>query len=144
MLFFIRKLPLPSNAKDPSQKTIMLQPNLLIDNYKPTKKLDRQHICGRKCVREFEQNRQIFDFDPLKRPLLAGWTRKITGICYYIAPCGRSFNTIEAVYKYLLTTGSRLSIDCFTFSSNIECMIEVASYSDSNQKYFLNDVSSFS
>lgn len=136
-----QKKPLPSDAKDPMQRTIVLQPDDLIDNYKPTQKLDRHHQCGRKCVRLFEKNPQIFDYDPLKRPILAGWTRKITGICYYIAPCGRSFNTVEATYKYLLTTKSKLTIDCFSFSSNIECMKEVQSYNDTGREYFLNDVS---
>lgn len=137
-----QKQPLPKDAKDPCQKTIMLRPSSLIDNYKPTvNKLVRQHICGRECVREFEENRQIFGFDPLKRPLLAGWQRQITGTCFYTAPCGRSFRTIEAVYKHLLTTKSKLSIDCFTFSTNVECMTEKISYSQSNKEYFLNDVS---
>lgn len=136
-----QKKPLPIGAKDPKQKTIKLNPKDLIDDYKETGKLDRKHICGRLCVREFERNPKIFDFDPLKRPILAGWTRKITGICYYIAPCGRSFNTLEATYKYLRTTRSRLTIDCFSFSSNIECMREVISYNGAGNQYFLNDVS---
>lgn len=136
-----QKKPLPADARDPLQKTIMLRPSLMIDNYKPTKKLDRQHTCAHECVREFEENEQIFDFDPLKRPLLAGWTRRITGICFYVAPCGRSVNNIEAAYRYLITTKSKLSIDCFTFSTNIECLTEVVSYNNSGQKFFLNDVS---
>lgn len=135
------KKPLPIGAKDPKQKTIMLKPMDLIDDYKATGKLDRKHICGRQCVREFERNPKIFDFDPLKRPLLAGWTRKITGFCFYTAPCGRSFNTVEATYKFLRTTRSKLTIDCFSFSSSIECMKEVISYNATNSQYYLNDVS---
>lgn len=135
------KKPLPSDAKDPRKKIVRQRPELLIDNYKPTRKLDRQHVCGHECVRDNEQNRRIFNFDPLKRPLLAGWTRKVTGICYYIAPCGRSFNTIENVYKYLKTTKSKLSIDCFIFSTNIDCMTEVHSVSETGQEHFLNEVS---
>lgn len=136
-----QKKPLPIGAKDPKQKTIMLKPANLIDDYKETGKLDRKHICGKQCVREFERNPKIFDFDPLKRPILAGWTRKITGFCYYIAPCGRSFNTPETTYKYLCTTKSKLTIDCFSFANNIECMKEVISYNATKSQYFLNDVS---
>lgn len=135
------KKPLPIDAKDPKQKTIILSPHQLIDGYKETRKLDRKHICGKSCVRDFEKNRQIYDYDPLKRPILAGWTRKITGICFYIAPCGRSFNTLEAIHKYLHTTRSKLTIDCFSFSSNIECMKEVMTYNGTDGKHFLNDVS---
>lgn len=131
------------DVKNPMQKTVMLKPENLIDDYKPTHKLDRQHICGERCVCEFEKNPQIFEHDPLKRPLLAGWARKLTGICFYIAPCGRSFNTLEATYKYLYTTKSKLTIDCFSFSSKIECMKEVIGYNDTNNKYLLNDVSHF-
>lgn len=137
-----QKKPLPKDAKDPSRKMVRLRPDMLIDDYKPTRKLDRQHVCGHECVRDNEQNHRIFDFDPLKRPLLAGWTRKCTGICYYIAPCGRPFNTIENVHKYLKTTKSKLSIDCFTFSTNIDCMTEMHSVSRTGQvPHFLNDVS---
>lgn len=106
-----QKAPLPADAKDPLQKTIKLTPHELIDDYKETKKLDRRHTCGKQCVRDFERNPKIYDFDPLKRPILAGWTRKTTGICYYVAPCGRSFNTPEATNKYLHTTKSKLTID---------------------------------
>lgn len=135
-----QKQALPSNARDPLQKVVMLKPSLLIDNYKPSKKLDRRHICGTDCVQEFEKNDKIFEFDPLKRPLLAGWKRNITGLCHYVAPCGRSFNTIEALYKYLITTKSKLTVDCFTFSTNIECMSEVRSYSTTGRIDNLNDV----
>lgn len=136
-----QRKPLPINAKDPKQKTVMLTPESLIDDYKPTQKLDRQHVCNKRCVREFERNAQIFEHDPLKRPLLAGWARKITGICFYTAPCGRPFNTLDATYKYLCTTKSKLTIDCFSFSTNIECMREVISYNDSKSEHYLNDVS---
>lgn len=138
-----KKQPLPLNARDPLQKLVMLKPNLLIDNYKATRKLDRRHTCGSACVREFEGNEQIFTFDPLKRPLLAGWTRNSTGLVYYAAPCGRSITTIDATYKYLRTTKSKLTIDCFTFSMNIDCMTEMRSYSVTGRIDYLNDVSVF-
>lgn len=135
------KKPLPIGAKDPKQRTIVLSPNKLIKDYKESQKLDRQHICGWRCVHKFEQNPKIFKYDPLKRPILAGWTRKITGFCKYTAPCGRPFHTLEATYKYLRSTQSKLTIDCFSFSSNIECMKEVRSYNNTDTKYYLNDVS---
>lgn len=136
-----QKQPLPSNAKESSQKIFRIRPEMLIDDYKPSQKLDRQHVCQRACVREFERNRQIFTFDPLKRPLLAGWTRKNTSrVCYYIAPCGRSLNTIDAVYKYLRKTKSKLSIGWFTFSINIDCMTEIRSVSNNGQTIYLNKV----
>lgn len=131
----------PENASDLRQKIVRLRPESLIDNYKPTRKLDRHHTCGRGCVRDNEMNHQIYDFDPLKRPLLAGWTRKRTGTCCYIAPCGRPFIAIETLYKYLKITNSKLSIDCFTFSSDIDCLTEVHSVSKTGQEQFLNDVS---
>lgn len=136
-----QKKPLPVGAKDPKRRTIRLAPNELIDGYKETQRLDRQHTCGKRCVRDFEWNPKIFDFDPLKRPILAGWTRTTKGLCEYTAPCGRPFRTIETTYKYLITTGSKLTIDCFSFSCNIECMKEVISYNGTNSQYFLNDVS---
>lgn len=136
------KQPLPLNAEDPSQRMISLRPKKLIDGYKEMQDLGRQHICNPKCVLEFERNDKIFDFDPLKRPLLAGWKRKISGSCVYVTPCGRSFATIDSTHRYLLNTNSKLSIDCFTFSVNIDCMMEVHSYSGSNRIYYLNDVSS--
>lgn len=136
------KQPLPLDAEDPSQRMISLRPKRLIDDYKEMQDLGRQHICNPKCVLEFERNDKIFDFDPLKRPLLAGWKRKISGSCVYVTPCGRSFATIDTTHRYLLNTNSKLSIDCFTFSVNIDCMMEVYSYSGSNPIYYLNDVSS--
>lgn len=136
-----QKQPLPKDAKDPLQKRVMKRPDLMIDNFRPTKKLDRHHICAHECVREFEKNGQIFGYDPLKRPLLAGWTRRITGICFYVAPCGRSINNIESAYRYLNQTKSKLSIDCFTFSTNVECLTEVISYTNASKEYYLNDVS---
>lgn len=137
-----QKKPLPIDAMDPKQKTIILAPHQLIDDYKETtRKFDRTHSCGKSCVRDFEKNPQIYEYDPLKRPLLAGWTRKVTRVCYYIAPCGRPFNTLDAIYSYLRTTRSKLNIDCFTFSTNIKCMKEVISYNGTNSQYFLNDVS---
>lgn len=135
-----QKQPLPASARDPLQKRITLYPSSLIDNYKPTKRLDRRHICGRNCVREFEQNGQIFKYDPLKRPVLAGWTRNISGLCQYVTPCGRSFTTIEATHKYLINTKSKLTVDCFSFSPNIDCMTEVHSYAIGGRKDFLQDV----
>lgn len=135
------KKPLPNDAEELNQTVVRLRPELLIDNYKPRRKFDRHHTCGRKCVRDYETNRQIYDFDSLKQPLVAGWERKAIGSCYYITPCGRSFNTIETVYSYLKITKSKLSIDCFTFSSDIDCMTEVHSTSRTGQEHFLNDVS---
>lgn len=140
-----QKKPLPIDAKDPKQKTIILAPHQLIDDYKETRKVDRKHSCGKSCVRDFEKNPQIYEYDPLKRPLLAGWTRKVTATCSYIAPCGKPFskpfNTLETIYKYLRKTRSKLTIDCFTFSTHIECMKEVISYNGTNSQHFLNDVS---
>lgn len=136
-----QKHPLPANARDPLQKRITLQPSSLIDNYKPTKRLERGHLCGRHCVREFERNLQIFEYDPLKRPVLAGWTRNVSGLCQYVTPCGRSFTTIEAVHKYLFNTKSKLTVDCFSFSPNIDCMTEVHSYAPGGRTDFLQDVS---
>lgn len=135
-----QKKPLPATARDPLQKRITIQPSTLIENWMPTKRLDRRHICGRSCVRHFEQNQQIFKYDPLKRPILAGWTRNVSGLCQYVTPCGRSFTTIEATHKYLINTKSKLTIDCFSFSPNIDCMTEVHSYAIDGRKDFLQDV----
>lgn len=136
-----KKLPMPSDAKELTQMYKKVVPSELITNWRSPKKLDRRHICGIGCVSEFESNDNIFEFDPLKRPLLAGWKRNITGFCYYIAPCGRTFSTIETTHKYLLTTKSKLTIDCFTFSLNIDCMAEVITVSANNNIDKLNNVS---
>lgn len=57
-----QKKPLPADAKDPKQKTMMLKPQHLIDGYKSTQKLDRTHECNEDCVREFEKNPQVSCF----------------------------------------------------------------------------------
>lgn len=135
------KRPLPPDARDPLQKTVMLRPNLLIRDIKPPRRLDR-HYCSHRCIEEYESNKQIFDFDPLKRPLLAGWQRNITSnCCTYITPCGRLFATIEQTHKYLINTKSKLSIDCFSYSNGIECMTEVRSVTTPDNTKYLNDVS---
>lgn len=132
---------LPSRSTESYQRKVKLEPELLIENYKSTEFRGRQHKCDRDCVRKFEKNRKIFEFTALKRPLLAGWQRKITGLCFYIAPCGRSFNTIETTQKYLRKTKSKLTIDCFSFSEDIDCMTDVVGYTATGSQFFLNDVS---
>lgn len=140
---------LPPTAKDPSQKTVFLRPDLLIENLIPPQELDALHTCSNNCVQDYEMNPKIFEFDPLKRPLLAGWKRlrnkRNLRLFYvvYATPCGRQLTTIQDTYKYLLQTNSKLSIDCFTFSGKIECMMEVRSYNGSNHPEYLNDVSAF-
>lgn len=135
-----KKHPLPANAKDPTQKTIMFRPHSLMgDKYKAGKSY-RRHVCDPKCIENYEQSRRIFRFDPLKRPLLAGWTRHMNHTCYYVAPCGRICRSLNALYKYLKETQSKLTIDCFSLSTNIKPMTEIRSVSDYGIKY-LNDVS---
>lgn len=135
-----QKKPLPITAIDPKQKKVRLDPRQLIDDLLETKKLERSHACGPKCVRKYEQNPKIFDFDPLKRPLLAGWQRKKTGLIVYITPCGRSYTSIDSTYKYLKGTRSKLTIDCFSFSTNVNCLTEVVTYSVTGRQHLLNDV----
>lgn len=136
------KKALPPDTKNPSQKKVFLRSSTLIDNYMEPRDLGRMHTCNRGCVQAFERNDKIFDFDPLKRPLVAGWMRKVGGTCTYVAPCGRAYYGIDGVHKFLSKTKSKLSIDCFSFSTHIDCMMEVHSYSSANRQYFLNDVSS--
>lgn len=136
------KLPLSSTAKNLIQKEVCLFPRTLIDNYKEPRDLGARHTCSNNCVRQYEENEKIFDFDPLKRPLLAGWKRKMADRIYiYDAPCGRTCYTIENIHRYLVATDSKLSIDCFCLSANIECMIEKRSQNGSGKTYYLNDVS---
>lgn len=124
------------------QKEVCLFSHLLIDNYKEPRDLGPRHTCSNNCVRQYEENEKIFDFDPLKRPLLAGWKRKMADKNYiYDAPCGRTCYTIENIHRYLMTTDSKLSIDCFCLSANIDTMIERRSQNGSGKTYYLNDVS---
>ncbi|XP_031640859.1 histone-lysine N-methyltransferase eggless-like [Contarinia nasturtii] len=135
-----KKYKMPIEATDLSQEIVVCSPKDLIKNYKPGIKLDRRHICNRKCVEEYEEDAKIFEFDPLKRPLLAGWKRPTTGLCHYVTPCGRPFNSIDALHKYLLTTKSKLTIDCFTYSPYIDVLTEVRTASE-NMDYLNNLVS---
>lgn len=137
------KRPLSSTSKNLIQREVCLFPRTLIDNYREPRDLGARHTCSNSCVRQYEENEKIFDFDPLKRPLLAGWKRKMADRIYiYDAPCGRTYYTIDNIHKYLVATDSKLSIDCFCLSANIECMIEKRSQNGSGKTYYLNDVSS--
>lgn len=134
-----KKYQMPIGAKELPQKTFLCVPKEILKNYKPPKKFDRKHTCDPKCVEDYESNSAIFEYDPLKRPLLAGWERSVSGLPHYTAPCGRKYNTIESLLRYLLLTDSKLTIDCFTFSSNINCLVEVRTRS--KNKDYLNNVS---
>lgn len=104
----------------------------------------KPHTCSKQCVmEEMEPIRKIDGVEPtmLARPLLLGWNRiKKSSIKYY-APCNKPLKNIDAVYAFLVTTDSMLSIDCFTFDFNIDCLRACKTVNDSH--YIKNQVSIF-
>lgn len=135
-----KKSPMPVNAKDLTQKVLMFRAHKLMgDKYRAGKTYAR-HVCSPECVKDYEQSRKIFRFDPLKRPMLAGWSRHINHICHYVTPCGRLCKSMASLYNYLKETQSKLTIDCFSLSPNIKPMTEIRSSSEVGIKY-LNEVS---
>lgn len=87
----------------------------------------KPHPCANSCVAKWEsQFNRVKWVNPLLMPVLHGWQRHI---CHqsktlntaskkwinYVAPCGRMLRSTIEVDRYLYLTGSKLTIDMFSF-----------------------------
>jgi hypothetical protein len=81
------------------------------------------HTCSAHCVRY--ENADMIEYTVkeaglLCAPLCCGWTRQTAARTRYVTPCGRVLCTIDQVDEFLYTTRSLLTIDMFTFTSQVE------------------------
>ncbi|XP_077285961.1 SET domain bifurcated histone lysine methyltransferase eggless [Arctopsyche grandis] len=88
------------------------------------------HECGPQCLNsKIIPLSNLRSYNPLTRPLLSAWERliiksKYKRIIMYRAPCGRRLRNIQEVHKYLLITGSDMSVDLFDFDFRVHCLAE--------------------
>ncbi|XP_015792135.1 histone-lysine N-methyltransferase SETDB1 [Tetranychus urticae] len=91
------------------------------------------HDCSPICLEEEKRIKEIKGVKVLSHcilinrvnpycvPIFMGWHRtKSDGMILYTAPCGKQLNSIRQVYQYLLRTESGLSIDQFSFHSQLK------------------------
>lgn len=76
----------------------------------------RRHKCSPACVLS-EIGLKWEHIDSFRRPILCGWKRNGQ---YYRTPCGLNLYSLSDIHKYLAKTGSKLRIDCFDFTKNID------------------------
>lgn len=121
-----------------------IKPSTLTNLQSPKKLV--KHVCDYRCNMNEKVNKdRILKYDPLIRPIACGWRRKRYGRrgANYVAPCGRSFQTIETVFRHLTKTCSILTIDCFSFDKRVDVTRISKTVCDDNAKYTLNEVSWF-
>lgn len=135
-----------NEIKESTQISIILNVETIVANYIPPKNYFK-HICDNKCIDIGENCTIIFQYAPLDRPMLAGWKRQksTNGSIQYTTPCGKSFKSISHIAKYLMTTNSKLTIDCFYIKTNIRCLYETITQATGNVGgiRMLNDVSDY-
>lgn len=83
-----------------------------------------QHKCNKGCLSMREKSMCLAN--QLVRPLIAGWqVIRINGDdeekVVYITPCGCLCTNMNEIHTFLMSTGSQLAIDCFTFDASINC-----------------------
>jgi len=91
-----------------------------------------KHVCSLLCTNEdviitqlkgvklLSHSILIDKVNPFCVPLHLGWKRKSkSSKVIYITPCRIKLSKIKAVYKYLIKTKSKLSIDQFTFDKHV-------------------------
>ena len=87
-----------------------------------------QHVCSPLCIFEIgviKKMKQvkilphsvfINQVSPFCVPFYFHWERKISSSkVFYVAPCGNKLSSMKKVFKYLVCTKSKLSIDQFNF-----------------------------
>lgn len=76
----------------------------------------KKHNCSHECVR-FEDGLKLENFGLFRRPILCGWERHSR---FYRTPCGLCLYSDAEINDYLTETKSKLRIDSFDFSKNID------------------------
>uniref|UniRef100_T1JK41 Histone-lysine N-methyltransferase n=1 Tax=Strigamia maritima TaxID=126957 RepID=T1JK41_STRMM len=92
------------------------------------------HDCTYLCTNDIPENiEELNNENPFLIPMFCGWQRIIvkepkrsTRLILYRTPCGKRLRNIDEVHEYLLITLSELTIDLFTFDSQICCFVEFA------------------
>lgn len=108
----------------------------------------KPHSCTSSCVTRWERNLEFLQkpVNPLLIPCFYGWQRHI---CHqsktlntaskrwitYMGPCGRILRSTGEVDRYLFITNSKLTIDMFSFDSNVHTDREF----EANAKYLKID-----
>lgn len=72
--------------------------------------------CSHDCVRS-EDSVKLKQIGLFRRPILCGWKRHSRS---YQTPCGLNLHSYQEIGEYLMATKSKLRIDCFDFSRNID------------------------
>lgn len=94
------------------------------------------HTCNPLCVKNSDPSRsEIRDINPFSVPVIWGWTRelsayrnhrsKVQKCILYRAPCGKRLRSLDEVDRYLALTDSTLSIDFFTFDTEVRPFSEL-------------------
>lgn len=76
----------------------------------------KEHSCGHDCVR-YEDYVDLTKIALFRRPILCGWERTAR---YYRSPCGLNFYSLQDIDKYLVETGSKIRIDSFDLTKNVD------------------------
>lgn len=76
----------------------------------------KEHDCSHDCVRS-EDSVKLKKIGLFRRPILCGWERHSR---FYQTPCGRHLHSYQEIDEYLVETESKLRIDCFDLSRNID------------------------
>lgn len=82
-----------------------------------------EHECGPECLflndQKGESNTDIERYGALLRPLITGWARFGKLRKFYRSPCGVTFRSYRELEDYLMRTNSKLRMNCFDFSKNV-------------------------
>lgn len=76
----------------------------------------KQHDCSHDCV-QFEDSVNLTKCALFRRPILCGWKRLDRN---YQAPCGLDLFSYQEIDEYLTETSSKLRIDSFDLSRDID------------------------
>ncbi len=92
----------------------------------------KSHPCMPSCVYRWEIDieKRVKSLNPLLIPMIYGWQRcaaihsmdgksRNRKHVYYVAPCGRRLCNINEVDKYTYFTNSQLTLDMFSFDSDV-------------------------
>ncbi|PIC43079.1 hypothetical protein B9Z55_009957 [Caenorhabditis nigoni] len=128
-------------------KTVVPTPNISKEKIAPHAQ------CGPDCLQKMDANPYDARFhtnSPLHTPLLCGWKRlkytmhsgkkraTVKKVIIYRAPCGKPLDKTSEIADYLSSTRSQLTIDCFSFSSDVD----TETYITVDQKYVrMSDIS---
>lgn len=92
---------------------------------RPNEYLD--HECSNHCISESEEtflqtiktakllaDGMVMEGNPYLIPLMCGWSREFCPLTY-IGPCGVKLSSPQELFKFLIKTNSKLSLDQFVF-----------------------------